>query len=56
MLDLLREHNFIREQELPSSKRQSRFVHIKQADRILANDPADAQVAQFYEAVANAAR
>ena len=56
VLDLLRGHDFIREERLSASGRRSRFVHIKQSDRILANDPADGDVAKFYEAVANAAR
>ena len=54
--DLLRSHDFIREARLSASGRKSRFVHIKQSDRILANDPEDRDVARFYEAVANAAR
>ena len=56
VLDLLKRHDFIREERLSASGRKSRFVHIKQSDRILANDPADMDVARFYEEVANAAR
>ena len=56
VLDLLRDHDFIREGNLSASGRKSRFVHIKQSDRILANDPVDGDVAKFYEAIANAAR
>ena len=56
VLDLLRDHDFIREGNLSASGRKSRFVHIKHSDRILANDPADGEVAKFYEAIANAAR
>ena len=56
VLDLLRSHDFIREARLSASGRKSRFVHIKHSDRILANDPADGDVAKFYEAIANAAR
>ena len=54
--DLPRSHDFIREARLGASGRKSRFVHIKRTDRILAADPADEEVARFYEAVANAAR
>lgn len=55
VLDLLRSHEFIREARLSASGRKSRFIHIKQSDRILAADPADGNVAKFYEAIANAA-
>ena len=56
VLDLLRRHDFIREARLSASGTKNRFVHIKQSDRILANDPAHGDVAKLYEAVANAAR
>ena len=56
VLDLLRSHDFIREKKLSARGPKSQFVHIKQSDRILAADPADGDVAKFYEAVANAAR
>ena len=56
VLGLLKAHDFIREARLSTSGRRSRFVHIKQSDRILADDPADEGVAKFYDAVANAAR
>ena len=56
VLGLLKDHDFIREGNLSTSGRKNRFVHIKQSDRILANDPADGDVAKFYEAVANTAR
>ena len=56
VLDLLRSHDFIREARLSASGRKSRFVHIKQSDRILANDPADENVAKLYEAIASTAR
>ena len=55
VLDLLRSHDFIREERLSVSGRKSRFVHIKKSDRILANDPRDRDVAKFYKAVADAA-
>ena len=60
--DLLKSHDFIREarlgvsgRKMGVSGRKSRFVHIKQSDRILAADPTDEEVARFYEAVADAA-
>ena len=56
VLGLLKDHDFIREGNLSASGRKSRFVHIKQSDRILANDPADGDVAKLYEAISNAAR
>ena len=55
VLTLLRDHGFIRDQHLGVSGRQNRFVHIKQSDRILANDPSDGDVTQFYAALAKAA-
>jgi len=56
VLELLRSHDFIREERLAARGPKSQFVHIKRTDRILAADPADEKVARFYEAVANAAR
>ena len=56
VLGLLKDHDFIREGNLSASGRKSRFVHIKQSDRILANDPADEKVAKLYEAIASTAR
>ena len=56
VLSLLKSHDFIREARLSASGRKSRFVHIKHPDRILANDPADGDVAKFYEAIADTAR
>ena len=56
VLALLREHGFIRDQHLGVSGRQSRFVHIKQSDRILANDSSDDDVARFYAALAEASQ
>ncbi len=56
VLELLRSHDFIREERLAARGPKSQFVHIKQSDRILANDPKDRDVAKLYEAVANAAR
>ena len=56
VLELLRSHDFIREERLAARGPKSQFVHIKRTDRILAADPADEEVARFYDAVANAAR
>ena len=56
VLELLKAHGFIREERLGVSGRKSRFVHIKQAERILANDPADEDVARLHEAIARAAQ
>ena len=56
VLDLLRKHDFIRDDRMGARGPNSRLFHIKQSDRILANDPADGDVAKFYEAIANAAR
>lgn len=56
VLDLLRNHDFLREQTLGTSGRQSLFVHIRQRDRILARDPDDRNVEQLYNAIASAAR
>ena len=55
VLTLLRERGFIRDQHRGVRGRQSHFVHIKQPDRILANDPSDDDVARFYAALAKAA-
>ena len=54
-LDLLKEHHFIREERFGASGTRDRFVHIKHCDRILAQEPADEDVARFYEAVAGRA-
>ncbi len=56
LLALLRTHGFIRDQHIGVSGRQSRFVHIKQSDRILANDSSDDDVARFYAALAEASQ
>ena len=56
VLELLKSHGFIREERLGVSGRKSRFVHIRQAERILANDPADEDVARLHEAIARAAQ
>ena len=48
---LLAEHGFLREQKMGVSGRNKRFVHIEQAERILANDPDDEDVAALYAAI-----
>jgi len=55
VLKLLNEHGAIREEEKGVSGRRTRFVHIKQPLRILANDPNDDEVGRFYDALAAAA-
>ena len=54
ILELLRNHGHLREKQMPVRGRQTRFVHIKQAARIL-GDPHDEKVAPLYRAVASAA-
>ena len=56
VMGLLDDHGFLRRKKLGVRGANNRFVHIRQADRILANDPADAEVAQLYRAVEEAAR
>ncbi len=55
VLKALKEHDFIREQQRAAKGTQSRFFHIRQSDRILANDRLDDDVARFYAALAEAA-
>ena len=52
---LLYDHGYIREDKRSVSGRRSRFVHIKEPLRILANGSDDAQVRRFYDALAAAA-
>ena len=56
VMRLLDRHDFLRKKKLGVSGANNRFVHIKQADRILANDPGDEEVAKLYQALARAAR
>ena len=49
---LLTEHGFLREQKMGVYGRNKRFVHVKQTERILANDPDHEGVALLYEAIA----
>ena len=55
VLALLSEHGFIREEKKGVRGRRTRFVHIKEALRILADDPDDEEVGRFYDALATAA-
>ena len=55
ILRLLRSQGYLREKQMGVSGRHTRFVHIKQPHRILANDPGDDDVAQLYQALAVAA-
>ena len=52
VLALLDQHDYIREERKGVSGRKTRFVHIKQPLRILANDPDDGKVGRFYDALA----
>ena len=56
IMGLLHDHGFLRKKRLGVSGANNRFVHIRQAERILANRPDDTDVAGFYRAVADAAR
>ena len=49
---LLAKHGFLREQKMGVSGRNTRFVHIKHTERLLANDPDDEEVALFYGDIA----
>jgi hypothetical protein len=45
----LRKYDFIREEDRPASGRPSTFVHIKHRDRILAEDPEDNILRDFFK-------
>lgn len=55
IMELLDSHRFLRRKKLGVRGPNNRFVHIREADRILASDPADKDVVQFYRAVKEAA-
>lgn len=55
VLEVLNDHGFVRSEQKGVSGRQSRFVHIKQGLRILANHPGDGKVRALYAALAAAA-
>ena len=56
LLDLLREHDLIREEQLSSKGRTSNFVHIKRRTEILAADPKDTQIRDFYSSLVETIR
>ena len=56
VLKLLDEHDFLRKRKLGARGPRNLFVHIRQPERILANDPEDDGVARLYEAIAKAAQ
>jgi hypothetical protein len=49
--DLLREHNFLKEENRQASGKSSSFVHIKQKERLLAEDANDKAVLDFFTAL-----
>ena len=51
VLDLLREHDLVREARLSSSGRTNMFVHIKRRTDILTADPEDAQIRKLYSSL-----
>ena len=56
VMGLLDDHGFLHKKKLGVRGANNRFVHIRQADRILANDPEDQEVASFYQAISEAGR
>lgn len=50
---VLDEHNFLREEIRQASGRPSAFVHIRQPDRILAEDPSDPEIVNFFRALSD---
>ena len=51
VLDLLKEHDLVREARLSSSGRTNMFVHIKRRTNILTADPKDAQIRNLYSSL-----
>ena len=51
VLDLLREHDLVREARLSSSGRTNMFVHIKRRTDILTADPEDTQIRNLYSSL-----
>ena len=51
LLDLLGEHDLVREERLSSSGRTNTFVHIKRRTEILAADPEDTQIRDLYSSL-----
>ncbi|MFM0399033.1 NACHT domain-containing protein [Paraburkholderia aspalathi] len=54
LITLLRKHELLREETRQASGRSSAFVHIRQKERILAEDRADEDLAKFYRDLAAA--
>lgn len=54
LITVLREHELLREETRQASGRSSAFVHIRQKDRILAEDRTDEDLAKFYRDLAAA--
>lgn len=46
---VLREKGFLREEYRQASGKSSNFVHIKHKERLLAEDPADTEIVQFFQ-------
>ena len=51
VLDLLKEHDLVREARLASSGRTNMFVHIRRRTDILTADPEDAQIRNLYSSL-----
>lgn len=51
LLSLMQGHNLIKEETIAAGGTNSRFFHIKQPIRILAEDMDDKNVKSFYEAL-----
>ena len=51
LLALMQKHNLVKEETITASGTNSRFIHIKQPIRILAEDRDDENVRSFYEAL-----
>ncbi len=51
VLDLLREHDLVREAQLSSSGRTNTFVHIKRRTDILTADPGDTRIRNLYSSL-----
>ena len=51
VLELLREHDLVREERLHSSGRGNMFIHIKRSMAILREDSNDPQIRRFYESL-----
>ena len=56
IVSLLDECGFLHKKMLSASGPNSNFVHIRRADDILANEPADEEVKKLYEAIEEKAK